>query len=71
VQEDLSRNRLSRPQAILFTLALSFAMSLLGFKSICQILGTILEWIYPLLIAFAITQIVRKFVVEKKLVQLQ
>jgi LIVCS family branched-chain amino acid:cation transporter len=70
VQEDISRNRLSRPQAILFTLVLSFSMSLLGFKSICQILEMVLEWIYPLLVVFAIIQIARKSVVSEKLVQL-
>ncbi|RZI46835.1 branched-chain amino acid transport system II carrier protein [Candidatus Finniella inopinata] len=60
LQQDISRNRLSRPQSIAITLALTFGMSLLGFKTICQFLGTILEWIYPLLVVYAVIQIARK-----------
>ena len=65
LQQDISRNRLSRPQSIVITLALTFGMSLLGFKTICQFLGTILEWIYPLLVVYAVIQILRKSFCQK------
>lgn len=69
IKDDISHGRLSRPQAIFLTLGLSFVMSLLGFKTICQVLGTVLELIYPLLVVFAIIQIVRKSFFEKRLIE--
>ncbi len=60
LQDDVSLGRLTRPHSILLTLAISFGISLLGFQSICVWLGSILEWIYPLLLVYAIVQIIRK-----------
>jgi LIVCS family branched-chain amino acid:cation transporter len=60
LQEDLSQNRLSRPQSIILTLLTAYGLSLFGFKTICGWLGTILEWIYPFLVVFAIFQILSK-----------
>ena len=60
LQDDISRGRLTRPHSILLTLAISFGISLLGFQFICAWLGSILEWIYPLLVVYAIVQIARK-----------
>ncbi|MCX7338344.1 MAG: branched-chain amino acid transport system II carrier protein [Alphaproteobacteria bacterium] len=58
--DDISSNRLSRPQSIVLTLVTTFGMSLLGFQTICSWLGAILSWIYPLLVVYAIMQIIRK-----------
>lgn len=60
LQEDISKNKLSRPQAIIITLLVAYGLSLLGFKTICMWLGTILEWIYPLLVVFAVFQVFKK-----------
>jgi LIVCS family branched-chain amino acid:cation transporter len=60
LQEDISHNKLTRPQSIIITLSIAYSLSLLGFKTICVWLGAILEWIYPFLVIFAIFQIVRK-----------
>ena len=68
LQEDISRNHLTRPQSIIITLILTFGMSLLGFQTICQFLGTILEWIYPLLVVYAVIQILRKSFSHKTVV---
>ncbi len=61
LKTDISKDKLTRPQSIVITLAITFAMSLLGFQSICTIIGTILEWMYPFLIAYAVFKIVSKF----------
>lgn len=60
LQNEISGQRLSRPQSIFLTLSMTFAMSLLGFQTICQGLGMVLEWIYPFLVAYALFQIVCK-----------
>ena len=65
LQEEISCNRLSRPQSIIVTLILTFGMSLLGFQVICQWLGATLEWIYPLLVVYAILQIGRNVMTQK------
>lgn len=52
--EDIFKKRISREIAIVLTISLSFTVSLLGFEAIYVLLGTILEWIYPLLMVYAI-----------------
>jgi len=66
LQEDISRNRLTRPQSIGITLSATFGMSLLGFQSICAFLGTALTWIYPFLVIYSITRIIRKTIWLKR-----
>ncbi|MES2253205.1 MAG: branched-chain amino acid transport system II carrier protein [Pseudomonadota bacterium] len=61
VKEDICKNKISRPQAIVFTIIASFSMSLLGFDAICNWLGYILEFIYPFLMAFSIYQLLNKY----------
>lgn len=53
-------NKLSNNQALLITLAISFLVSTLDFVGIAQILGPILETIYPALIALTIVNIIHK-----------
>lgn len=60
VVTDISGGRLTRPQAIMVTSVITYAMSLLGFKQICSILGSILEFAYPALIVFSILAILSK-----------
>jgi len=58
--QDLTNERLKRPQAIFITMAITFAISLLGFSKLMVVLGTILDVAYPALIALAITNIISK-----------
>lgn len=60
LQEDLTRGRLSRPQAIFMTMGIAFLVSLLGFSNLMTVLGTILEVTYPALIALAVMNILAK-----------
>ncbi len=68
LQHDIARDKISRPYAIAITIATSYAMSLLGFQGICVLLGTILEWVYPLLIIYAIFQIGKHMYASSKTV---
>jgi LIVCS family branched-chain amino acid:cation transporter len=61
VQQDLTKGRLTRPQAIFITMGITFVVSLLGFSKISSILGAILELTYPALLMLAIMNIVSKF----------
>ncbi len=69
VKEDICQNKISRPHAILFTVITSFSLSLLGFETICNWLGYILEWIYPFLMAFSIYQLASKFKTNPKAIR--
>jgi len=60
LQNDVAKDRISRPQAILITMSISFVVSLLGFSNLMSILGTILEVAYPALIMLALMNIVGK-----------
>lgn len=66
LKEEICKNKITRPLAILITALISFILSLLGFESICNCLGYILEWIYPFLMIFAAFQIIRKYITFKK-----
>lgn len=59
LKKDLSHNYLSHSVCVFITVSLTFALSLIGFKSICAFLGTFLSWAYPFLILYAIIQIGR------------
>ncbi len=61
MQEDVTRNKVNRKIAVIFTLALAYSLSLLGFEGICNFLGSILEWVYPFLMLFALYQMVYYF----------
>src|SRR3989338_642241 len=60
LQNDIFKGKLQRRYAIAITCSLSFVMSLVGFATICSILGMALEVIYPALIVFSILSIVSK-----------
>jgi LIVCS family branched-chain amino acid:cation transporter len=60
LQNDVSKERLGRPQAIFITMAITFAVSLLGFSKLMVILSTILDVAYPALIALAVMNILAK-----------
>ena len=59
-QKDICRNKISRPVSIIITLSIAFCISLLGFGTITEILGLILETTYPALIALAVANIILK-----------
>lgn len=59
-REEVLREKMTRPHAILLSLGATFGISLLGFSKICQLLGAILEIAYPALIVLAITNICNK-----------
>ena len=58
VYEEIFQKKLPRNSATVATIVTTFAMSLLGFETICQWLGTILEVAYPALIALAISNLI-------------
>ena len=60
LQHDLTREKITRPQAILVTTGITFAISLLGFAKIMAFLGGILEITYPALIGLAIMNLASK-----------
>jgi LIVCS family branched-chain amino acid:cation transporter len=60
MQHKLFNNELPYPICLLITLSLSFGLSLLGFQKIMEILGNILQWLYPLLIIFSIYRLFSK-----------
>jgi LIVCS family branched-chain amino acid:cation transporter len=61
VQKDICSNKITRAQSVIFTILISFLLSLFGFVAICNWLGSILEWIYPFLMLFAIYQLVSHY----------
>ena len=56
--QDVTKDRLKRPYAILITMSITFIVSLLGFSKLMVILGSILNVTYPALIALAIMNII-------------
>ena len=61
LQKDIAKNKISWPIAIVFTMLISFSLSLTGFATISSILSSILGYIYPALITLAITSILYKY----------
>jgi len=57
-QKEVTSESITEKQSIVLTVIMTFAMSLLGFQKIYELLGIILENIYPALIVLAITNIV-------------
>lgn len=60
LQQDVTKERLGRPQAIFSTMGSAFVVSLLGFSKLMILLSDILEVAYPALIALAIMNVVGK-----------
>jgi len=56
--QDVTKDRLKRPYAILITMSITFVVSLLGFSKLMTILGSILDLAYPALIALAIMNVI-------------
>jgi len=52
--QDVTKEKLKRPYAILITMTITFVVSLLGFQKLMIILGNILDVAYPALIALAL-----------------
>ncbi|MEI8295267.1 MAG: branched-chain amino acid transport system II carrier protein [Alphaproteobacteria bacterium] len=60
LEEDVMPNRITHGQAVILTLAITFAVSLLGFSIIAQGLKAILGYAYPALIIFTLMSIFDK-----------
>ncbi len=58
IQTDVTKNKITHGQSVFATVLITYAMSLLGFNTICHWLGLILEITYPALIVLAITNII-------------
>ena len=58
---DLVKERISWPLSIIITIIISFLLSLIGFTAISQVLGMILEYIYPALIALSVSSILKQY----------
>ena len=58
--QDVTKNKMGRQPAILITILISYALSLLGFSSIGVWLGAILQFFYPSLISLAVGNIIDK-----------
>ena len=59
--EDILRKKISRKVSIILTLGIAYILSLIGFQSICSFLDSILTWIYPFLILYALYNMAIKF----------
>lgn len=60
LQKDICKNKGNRHVYLVISLLSAFAMSLLGFKQIMIILGSVLEWLYPFMICYAIYKLFDK-----------
>ncbi len=58
---DIAQRKISWKKSILITTGISFTLSLTGFTTIIFILGTILTYIYPALIALTIAAIIQNY----------
>jgi LIVCS family branched-chain amino acid:cation transporter len=67
LKTDLCHNKIPRNLALLIILSITFGISLLGFQSIRIWMGSILQWIYPALLGYAIFQILRNTIGKKLL----
>lgn len=63
--QDVTKEKLKRPYAIVITMAITFVVSLLGFQKLMVILGYILDVAYPALIALAIMNTVDRVIPSK------
>lgn len=61
MSDELFKNKISKNMSLVLTLGISYGLALLGFAKIMSFLGTILTWIYPLLLIFSIYKFFRKY----------
>ena len=66
LHKDLFKEKFNRRVLLIITGALTFVMSLLGFKELVSIMGKILEFVYPGLIIFTFGRIIYYFARERK-----
>ena len=59
LQDHVTKNKVNHSYLVVFTIAIAFVMSLLGFSAICQWLGLILTVAYPALIALSIVNVLK------------
>lgn len=60
LEEDVLVQKITHGQAVILTLVVTFAISLLGFSKIASVLGKILGYAYPALIVFTLVSIFDK-----------
>ncbi len=58
--KDILKEQVNRHLCLVASVCAAFAMSLLGFAKIMHFLGSILEWLYPLMIVYAIYKLFEK-----------
>lgn len=59
--KDIFLEKVNQKALIVFTGVSTYAMSLLGFGKICEILGMVLSYLYPFLIVFVIVRIAQYY----------
>ena len=58
--EDVLHNRMPRIAGLIFTLVVSYSISLIGFDAIIHFAGTyILSWLYPCIMAFVLFKVIK------------
>lgn len=57
---DILKKQISRHTCLTASICMAFSMSLLGFSKIMNFLASILEWLYPLMIIYALYKLVDK-----------
>lgn len=58
--KDILKKQVNRHVCLCLSIFVAFAMSLLGFAKIVNFLGNILEWLYPLMIIYAVYKLFDK-----------
>lgn len=57
---DILKKQFNRRTCLILSIGIAFAMSLLGFSKIMNFLASILEWLYPLMIIYAVYKLIDK-----------
>jgi LIVCS family branched-chain amino acid:cation transporter len=60
LHSDILKKQVNRHTCLTASICVAFAMSLLGFSKIMNFLASILEWLYPLMIIYAIYKLIDK-----------
>ncbi len=58
--KDMLKKQVNRHTCLIASICMAFSMSLLGFSKIMNFLASILEWLYPLMIIYAVYKLVDK-----------
>lgn len=61
LQKDITKGKINWNISILFSTAISYFLSLIGFQAISNLLGAILEFLYPALITLSVTSILSHY----------